>query len=59
MFWAFLALAFVTIVIAWVCGKALSALERWSVQHPNSELARDIELKWTPQNIGMNLILVR
>jgi hypothetical protein len=45
MFWAFLSLAFLTIVIAWVCGKVFSALERWSDQHPNSELARDIEIE--------------
>ena len=41
MFWIFLALAYVTIVIAWVHGEALSALGRWSGKHPNS--ARDIE----------------
>src|SRR5215831_14793971 len=45
MFWFFLALAFVTIVIAWVFGEALSALGRWSNEHPNSELARDIEIE--------------
>jgi hypothetical protein len=50
MFWAFIALAFVTIVIAWVCGEALSALERWSDEHPNSELARDIEIEMYPAN---------
>jgi len=44
MFWAFLTLAFVTIVIAWVCGEALSALERWSDKCPNSERAWDIEI---------------
>jgi len=43
MFWVFLALAFVTIVIAWVFGEALSALGRWSDEHPNSQLARDID----------------
>ena len=43
MFWIFLALAFVTIVIAWVFGEALSALGRWSAEHPNS--ARDIEIE--------------
>ena len=43
MFWVFLALAFVTIVIAWVFGEALSALGRWSDEHPKSELARDID----------------
>jgi len=45
MFWVFLALAFVTIVIAWVFGEALSALGRWSDEHPNSGLARDIEIE--------------
>jgi hypothetical protein len=45
MFWFFLALAFVTIVIAWLCGEALSALGRWSDERPNSELARDIEIE--------------
>jgi hypothetical protein len=45
MFWAFLTLAFVTIVIAWVCGEALSALERWTGEHPKSEFARDIEIE--------------
>src|SRR5215831_8458109 len=44
MFWVFLALAFATIVIAWVFGEALSALGRWSDDHPNSEFARDIEI---------------
>src|SRR5215831_6203449 len=48
MFWVFLALAFVTIVIAWVCGEALSALERWSDRHPKSELARHIEIEMDP-----------
>jgi hypothetical protein len=43
MFWFFLALAFMTLVIAWVFGEALSALGRWSDEHPNSELARDID----------------
>ena len=48
MFWVFLALAYVTIVIAWVHGKALSALGRWSEEHPNSQLARDIEIEMDP-----------
>ena len=48
MFWLFLALAYVTIVIAWVYGGALSALGRWSDEHPNSELARDIEIEMAP-----------
>ena len=48
MFWFFLALAFVTIVIAWICGEALSALGRWSNERPNSELARDIEIEMDP-----------
>ena len=48
MFRIFLEAAFVTIVIAWVCGKVFSALERWSDQHPNSELARDIEIEMDP-----------
>jgi len=45
MFWVFLTLAFVTIVIAWVFGEALSALERWSDEHPNSEFPRDIAME--------------
>jgi hypothetical protein len=48
MFWFFLALAFVTIVIAWVCGEALSALGRWSDERPNSQFARDIEIEMDP-----------
>jgi hypothetical protein len=44
MFWVFLALAYVTIVIAWVFGQALSGLERWSNEHPNLQLASDIEM---------------
>jgi len=48
MFWVFLALAFVAIVIAWVYGEALSALGRWSDEHPNSGLARDIEIEMDP-----------
>jgi hypothetical protein len=48
MFWFFLALAFLTIVIAWVCGEALSALGRWSDERPNSRLARDIEIEMDP-----------
>jgi hypothetical protein len=48
MFWFFLALAFVTIVIAWVCGEALSALGRWSDERPNSQFARDIEMEMDP-----------
>ena|SRR6516165_6206702 len=48
MFWIFLALAYVTIVIAWVHGEALSALGRWLVEHPKSELARDLEIEMDP-----------
>jgi hypothetical protein len=48
MFWFFLALAFVTIVIAWVCGEALSALGRWSDERPNSQFTRDIEIEMDP-----------
>jgi len=48
MLWFFLALAFVTIVIAWVFGEALSALGRWSDEHPNAQLARDIETEMAP-----------
>ena len=48
MFWFFLALAFVTIVIAWVYGEALSALGRWSDERPNPQLARDIEIELEP-----------
>ena len=48
MFWIFLALAYVTIVIAWVHGEALSALGRRLVEHPKSELVRDIEIEMDP-----------
>ena len=48
MFWFFLALAFVTIVIAWVYGEALSALGRWSDERSNSQLARDVEIEMDP-----------
>ena len=48
MFWLFFALAFVTIVIAWGCGEALSALGRWSDERPNSQFARDIEIEMDP-----------
>jgi len=48
MFWIFLALAYITIVIAWVHGKALSSLGRWSDEHHNSQLARDIEIDVDP-----------
>lgn len=44
MFWVFLALAFVTIVIAWILGEALSAVGRWSHEHPKSEFPRDFEI---------------
>jgi hypothetical protein len=44
MFWVFLGLAYVAIVIAWVFGQALSALERWSDDHSNLQLASDIEM---------------
>jgi len=44
MFRVFLEVAFVTIVIAWVLAKVLSALGRWSDKHPNSELAWGIEM---------------
>src|SRR5215831_2787856 len=40
----FLELAFLIIVIAWVLAEALAALGRWSDEHPNSELALDIEM---------------
>jgi hypothetical protein len=43
MFRVFLEFAFVIIVIAWVLAEVLSALGRWSGEHPNSELARDID----------------
>jgi hypothetical protein len=56
MFWAFLALAFVTIAIAWVCGKALSALERWSVEDPISVLAKDIEMDPAKHRDGFDLV---
>jgi len=48
MFWFFLALAFLTIVIAWVCGEALSALGRWSNERPNPQFARNIEMEMDP-----------
>lgn len=48
MFWFFFALSFLTVVIAWVYGEALSALGRWSDERPNSELARDIEIEMDP-----------
>ena len=44
MFWVFLALAFVTIVIAWVLGEALTAVGRWSHEHPDAEFPRDFEI---------------
>jgi len=44
MFRVFLEVAFVTIVIAWVLAKALSALGRWFDKRRNSGLARDIEV---------------
>jgi hypothetical protein len=44
MFWVFLALAFVTIFIAWVLGEGLSAIGRWSHEHPKSEFPRDFEI---------------
>jgi hypothetical protein len=40
MFWFFFVLSFLTIVIAWVYGEALSSLGRWSA--PGSELAKDM-----------------
>jgi hypothetical protein len=43
MFRVFLEFAFVIMVIAWVLADVLSALGRWSGEHPNSELARDID----------------
>ena len=42
MLWAFLEVAFVTIVMAWVLAKVLSAIGRWSDRH--SKLERDIEI---------------
>jgi hypothetical protein len=44
----FLEVAFVTIVIAWVLAKVLSALGRWSVEHLKPELTRDIEIEVDP-----------
>jgi hypothetical protein len=43
MFRVFLEFGFVIIVIAWVLAEVSSALRRWSDEHPNSELARDID----------------
>jgi len=48
MFGLFLALAYVTIVIAWIYGAALSALGRRSAEHRNSELARDVDIEMAP-----------
>ena len=45
MFLLFVALALVTILIAWVFEKALSALERWPGRHSNSELNWDYEME--------------
>jgi hypothetical protein len=45
MFRVFLEFAFVIIVIAWVLAEVLSALGRWLDEHPNSELARDIDME--------------
>jgi hypothetical protein len=44
MFWVFLALAFVTIGIAWVLGEALATFGRWPHNHRNSEFPRDFEI---------------
>src|ERR1700747_207732 len=44
MFWVFLALAFVTIVIAWVLGEALSAVGRWSHKRPGAAFPREFEI---------------
>jgi len=43
MFRVFLEFAFAIIVIAWVLAEVSSALGRWLGEHPNSELARDID----------------
>ena len=43
MFRVFLEVAFVIILISWVLAEVLSALRRWSDEHPNSQLARDID----------------
>ena len=40
----FLEVAFVSIASSWALSKVLSALKRRSDVHPNSELARDIEI---------------
>jgi hypothetical protein len=45
MFRVFLEFAFVIIVIAWVVAEVLSALGHWLGEHPNSELARDIDME--------------
>ena len=42
MFPIFLEFAFLIIVIAWALAEALSALARWSDEHPNSELDTEI-----------------
>jgi len=43
MFRVFLEVAFVIIFISWLLAEVLSALGRWSDEHPNSELATDID----------------
>jgi hypothetical protein len=58
LFWAFLTLAFVTIVIAWVQGEVLSALGRWSDGHPNLGFERDIEFEMDPTKHGDELDFV-
>ena len=58
LFWAFLTLAFVTIVIAWVQGEVLSALGRWSDGHPNLGFERDIEFEMDPTKHGDGLDFV-
>ena len=42
MFRVLLQYAFLILVIAWILAEALSALGRWSNEHGNSRLARDI-----------------
>jgi len=48
LFWAFLALAYATLIIAWVQGEVLSWLGRLLDRHPNLGFERDIEIEMDP-----------
>lgn len=61
MFWIFIALAYVTIVIAWVLGKALSAQARWSDEHPHSVAPakyRDVEFDFGTLGLVFAMVLL-